>query len=325
MLRTKGVPNTFDGFAEMSFRETYGWYAFKEFGFVFNLIKIGDEEAGPMFSMLNAVPGATMPASAAHAHASDSFRVALKGHVHMDPRAYDAGEFRFQEGWRVYPGHGAVIIDDGGMWEVVMLGDGRGQKARSAVKIEGPDVDNELLKIIAADFDMIGDVMSDDPAMGAGPSAIATTLASRVRMGKLDGSYADTADWDEVAPGVRAALALIGDVEKGPVIICTDVEPNACAMPLSQFGTEVLRLVVAGSSKIGERSYAMGDLRIQNPDAQCEAVYAGEDGLKELIILGDRRRLAIAAGAAAWPTSISGYVEDLLTNLTERVQPRTDA
>lgn len=319
MFRAKGTPKTYEGHMDMSFRDTEGWYAFKEFGFVFNLIKIGDEQAGPMFSMLNAFPGAKMPVSAAHAHASDSFRVALKGHIHMDPKAYEALEFRYQEGWRVYPGHGDVVIDDHGMWEIVLLGDSRGQKARSAVKIEGPDVDNELLKVIAADFEMVGDVMSDDPADGAGPSAITTTLAPRPRMGKLEGSYANSTQWDEVAPGVRATIALIGDAQKGPVVICTDVAPNACAMPHSRFGTEVLRVVVDGDSEIGEFTYQMGDVRVQMPDMPCDDVMAGDRGLKELIVLGDRRHLAIEAGSSAWPSSISGYVDSLRQNLAERI------
>ncbi|MCP3732791.1 hypothetical protein M9978_20435 [Sphingomonas sp. MG17] len=322
MFRTRGTPETFEEHIDMSIRSTEGWYQFKGGAFVFNLIMVGDEAAGPIVSLLNAAPGSTLPVSPAHAHASDSFRVALKGHIHMDPDVYGPGEFRFQEGWRVYPGHGDVTYGDEGQWEIVIMGDSRGQKMRPAVEFH-PNPENELLKHIAADFGMAGgDIFSDDPAHGAGPSAIVTTLAPRLRMGKLTGSYADAANWQAVAPGVRAAISLMGDPALGPVLVCTDVEPNGCAMPRARFGTELVRIVIAGSYRIGDRVYRQGDLRIQQPGAWCEEVHALDEGVRELIVLGDRRHIdAQAAPGTDWPVSIVTHAAALLKALADRPTP----
>jgi hypothetical protein len=303
----------------MSIRDTAGWYEFKEGAFVFNLLMIGDEDAGPTVSLLSAAPGSMLPVSPAHAHASDSFRIALKGHIHMDPDVYGPGEFRFQEGWRVYPGHGDVSFGPEGQWEIIVMGDSRGQKMRPAVDFE-PNPENELLKSIARDFETVGDVLSDDPAMGAGPSAIASTLAPKLRMGKLNGSYSDSAKWEEVAPGVRAAVAVMGDRVRGPVLVCTDVEANSRAMSRARFGTELVRIVIAGSCRIGDKIYDQGDVRIQKPNHWCDDVEALENGLRELIVLGDRRHLDLEANDA-WPASIPGYVEALVQSLANGASP----
>lgn len=316
MFRTRGVPEAFEDHFEMSLRDTEGWYEFKGGAFVFNLLMIGDEEAGPTVSLLSAAPGSMLPVSPAHAHASDSFRVALKGHIHMEPDVYGPGEFRFQEGWRVYPGHGDVSFGPEGQWEIVVMGDSRGRKMRPAVDFE-PNPENELLKSIARDFGTVGDVLSDDPEMGAGPSAIASTLAPKLRMGKLNGSYSEAAAWDEVAPGVRATVAVMGDAGRGPVLVCTDVAPNSRAMSRARFGTEVVRIVIAGSCRIGDSIYSQGDVRIQRPGHWCGEVDALEEGVRELIVLGDRRKLELET-VDVWPASLPGYVDALLRSVTER-------
>lgn len=316
MFRTRGTPETFEDHIDMSIRDTAGWYEFKGGAFVFNLLMIGDEEAGPTVSLLSAAPGSMLPVSPAHAHASDSFRVALKGHIYMDPDAYGPGEFRFQQGWRVYPGHGDVTYGPEGQWEIIVMGDSRGQKMRPAVEFD-PNPENELLKGIARDFGTVGDVLSDDPAMGAGPSAIACTLAPKLRMGKLNGSYSDAASWEEVAPGVRAVVAVMGDPVRGPVLVCTNVAANCRAMSRARFGTELVRIVIAGSCRIGDKVYTQGDVRIQKPGQPCDEVEALGDGLQELLVLGDRRSIDVEA-AGAWPASITDYVERLVKSLSER-------
>lgn len=324
MFRTRGAPKAFEDHVDMSFHDSRDWYQFKEGAFVFNLIMVGDEEAGPVISLLNAAPHSILPVSPAHAHASDSFRVALKGRIHMEPDVYGAGEFRFQEGWRVYPGHGEVTYGPEGQWEIVVLGDSRGQKMRPAVEFH-PNLENEMLKGIARDFGTVGDVMSDDPAMGAGPSAIATTLAPKLRMGKLNGSYEDCANWDEVSPGVRASLAVMGDPRRGPMVICTDVDPNCRAMTRARFGTELVRIVVSGSCRIGDTVYSQGDVRIQHPHHWCDAVEALDAGLRELIVLGDRRFLDCEGKDDGWPRSIPGYLVTLMQALDDRIQPAISA
>jgi len=344
MFRTHGRPSMVDGHVDMSFRETQNWLSFNEdaknFAFidegsralVFNLILIGDEAVGPGIFVTAAAPGLEIPKemrAVAHAHGCDNWRISLLGDFHMGPEEYGPGEYRLQEGWRVYPEDDQSYGPDGG-WQVVFMADRRGLKRRLAVEPpQGVVYPEELVAPkIAEKFEFNCDLVSDDPAMTAGPTAIASTIGppghAKLRMGKLNGSFADSDKWSAVAPATRMAVTLLGNKDKGPVLVFVHTEASEVAAPRSRVPTELYRLVVEGSCRIGGKIYEKGDMRIQEAGMWCEPVEALEGGLKELLIFGDRNGLeAIETTGEGWPRALPAVVAELGRALDLRTQPKS--
>lgn len=325
MFRTIGETSHGDGYVNMSFKQAGDWMAYGEDGesFFFTWILFGDEEVGPGLVLTYTKPGMVVPPSFAHSHASDNWRISLLGDLHMGRDTYHPGEFRLQEGWKTYPDDDNSYGPEGG-WEIVMMADRRGTRARRAVPLpEGEDYyEEKILREVAEKYGFAGDVFSDDPSKGAGPSAIASTIGpaegKRLRMGHLNGSFADSHLWAEVSPSTRVAVTLLGDREGGPVLIFAETKAGEVAMPRTRFGTELFRSIVEGSCLIGDQLYEEGDIRIQHANIQCEPVRAHDNGLKEILVLGDRRSLQVSSEDDGWPKSITGIVEGLQNLLNLR-------
>lgn len=324
MLRTIGETSAGEGYVNMSFRQPQTWESYDDEGsFYFTIILFGDDECGPGLFLTYTRPGIVVPRSIPHTHASDNWRISLLGDFHMGRDTYGPGDYRLQEGGKVYPDDNVAYGAEGG-WEINIMADRRGMQVRPAIPLPNGEEYHEVQAIrdAAIKFGFAGDALSDDPSKGAGPSAIASTMVppqkTRLSMGHLNGTFADSDKWTEVSPATRVAVTLFGEGQGGPVLIFTDTKAGQVAMPGSRFGTEMFRAVVSGSCMIGDQLYQAGDVRVQEAGASCETVRALDDGLKEVIVLGDRRVLNVDSDDDGWPRQLPAIVGGLQNRLDNR-------
>ncbi len=320
MFRTKGsqVVAT-DRFVDLGFRHAKSWPRLGGDDMTMSVVELGHEERGPLLGLTATVPGLCMPTGPAHGHASDTFRISLLGQFTMGREAYGPGRFRLQEGWKAYPNDNNSCGPEGG-WELVMMADRRGMRARLAQ----PDLSGVIEAItqaFCATYEITsGDIFSDDPSDTAGPSALASTLGRAEASGKLNGSFDDCASWLPVNGTTRAAVSLIGDAESGPVVILSVIDALGVVSPRARFGTELFRLVVAGSCEIEGRVYERGDMRVQHAGTWCGPIVAGAEGLQEVLVIGDRRMAdpAVENGSWAFGDVVHGLLDELADPSTTR-------
>ena len=311
MFRAFGQQRPATNHVDMTFGDAENWLSFDRCNYSLGHILIGDDETGPSIYLLRFAPDSILLPGQAHAHGSDAFKIAITGEFHAVPEVYKPGDFRLQQGWKTYPGNAGIAYGPEGGWEIVMMADRRGTRLRPAVGSQDDYPERAMESELARKFGIGGDMFSNDPASGAGPSAIASTLKEKLRRGRISGSFSESRDWVAVTPTTNITVALIGDKAKGPVIILAETQPGACAMPRSRFGTEALHVIIDGSCDIGGQRYAKGDMRIQNPDSWCEPMQALDDGLKEVIVLGDRRHLSARSDGPGWPAALAEIVTRL--------------
>ena len=269
---------------------------------------IGDATCGPVMFFFAVQPGIDLPESPAHGHASDNWRMSMRGVLPMGRERYGPGDFRFQQGWKPY-GSDSMSTGPHGGWAALVFGDRRGTKIRPVREEEGYFPDETSICEWAH---LAGDQASDDPRAGSGPAGLVTS-AGEISGARVNGSFAAAGLWPEVGDGIRAIGALMGDAGCGPVMVHADVAPGCLASPAGVLQTEVIRLVVAGSCTVGSETYEAGDIRIQDSGARCEAVAAGAEGLHEVVLYGDRRALADHGGALI--VGVAALVADLQARL----------
>ncbi len=114
-----------DGHIDVDFRDTASWNPLEETGRILPIM-IGDEEAGPLV-VLSCFPpmDEQMPLSFAHAHASDNWRISIRGTTNMGRDAYEEGQFRFHDGGVPYPCDNYAWGPEGG-FGIIMFADRRG-------------------------------------------------------------------------------------------------------------------------------------------------------------------------------------------------------
>lgn len=326
MYRFKGATDVTDSYADLSFRHAGEWLHFGQElddlnvagteNMAITFVSMGDEVCGPSIGFSAVPPGMHIATGPAHAHASDNFRISLLGELTMGKDRYGPGAFRFQEGWRTYPNDNNSCGPDGG-WEIVMMADRRGTRGRIAgAEDEVDDVLKAAAQSIAQMFGINGDIMSDDPKDGSGPSALATTLGPTTNSGKLNGSFAEADAWAEIGAGTRAAVSLLGEPTRGPVLVLSVSEPYRLVAPRCRFDTELLRMVVAGSCDVDGKVYEKGDTRVQRAGTWCGPVAAGPDGLQEVLVIGDRRHAEPTVEGGTW--AYSSVVRELVAQLAAR-------
>jgi hypothetical protein len=320
MYSAWGTKHSTETLAELSFHDTGAWPI--RFGDMANTsVKVGDDTCGPIIGPVACQPGTVPPPAAAHAHASDTFRIILRGTFKMGPEMYGPGEFRFQQGWRPYPGEDA--LGDDGLWMAVFVADRRGMRARY-VKEPPPDspeaqVAVEMHRYFGRTYELKGgDVwFSDDPKDTAGPSALASSLGP-IKSGKRNGSFADADSWTTSHPGTREAVSILGDPICGPVVVLTATEPNGVVTPPCRFDTEVFRMIVAGACEIDGRRYEKGDMRIDRAGEWFGPVVAGPEGMQQVVVIGDRRHATPTMESTADESAIGGVIHELLDELNAR-------
>jgi hypothetical protein len=170
-----------------------------------------------------------MPRTPAHGHDCDSWRVAINGTLSMGSRRYGPGEFRFQEGGKPYGADDYAWGPDGGQ-SVVMMSDRRGPTGRPV----NPKYVPYMHETGRGFYAWLG---IDVPDVYPGAPGVVSSLGRPDKGGAIEGSFARTADWPEVAEGVRGFATLLGDHESGPVVLTLAAESGAEILPSATFHT----------------------------------------------------------------------------------------
>lgn len=274
-----------DGHLDVDFRDLDGWGDLPEDGKIMPIL-FGDPDAGP-FVVLSCFPPMEeqMPLSFAHSHASDNWRISIRGTTNMGKDAYTEGQFRFHDGGVPYASDNFAWGPDGG-FGMIMFADRRGfainpVKAEIAAKI-GPE---QQASGQALGIDM------QDPCPGA--PAIATTWGPTERAHRNEG-FESAATWPEVAPGVRLSVGLLGEPERGPAMLFFDADAGAEVLPAHTLGTEALIAPVGGRVVVDGEVLDAGRVRLVEADAESPATVAGADGAQLVVIAADRRPLRTA-------------------------------
>jgi hypothetical protein len=117
---------------------------------------------------------------------------------------------------------------------------------------------------------------------------IVSSLGFEPHAGHMDTSW-DDPSWPTV-DGVRYSLWCLSADPGGPVVLLVDSPPGTPPVPTWRFATDHLRVVVAGSCKIGDRWYCAGDVRVQNADEPYGPETTGSEGSRQVIVFARRDR-----------------------------------
>jgi hypothetical protein len=298
-----------DGHVDIDFSDRAGWS--ENMGAIILPIMMGDEECGPFVALSYVEPtDEQMPLSFAHAHASDNWRISVRGTTNMGRDAYEQGQFRFHDGGVPYASDNFAWGPDGG-YGIIMFADRRGfpirpVKAELAEQMMEPQI--EAGRAMGIDV--------QDPCPGA--PAIITTLGPTDRA-HLDGGFDTSEQWDEIAPGVRMAAGLAGEPTCGPVLVFVDCAAGTEAVAAHSVGSETLVAPVSGSIDAAGVTLSQGDVRVEEADVEQPALVAGPDGAQLVLIFADRRELRSALDdgrfSGALGAALSSALEDLQRQL----------
>ena len=294
-----------DGHVDADYTDRRGWS--ESLGATILPIMIGDEHCGPFVVLSYVEPtDEQMPLSFAHAHASDNWRISVRGTTNMGRDAYEQGQFRFHDGGVPYASDNFAWGPDGG-YGIIMFADRRGFAIRP--------VKAEIAERVTPEQEMAGAALGidmQDPCPGA--PAIATTMGPTTRA-HLDGGFDSSDEWDEIAPGLRMAAGLLGEPTCGPVLVFLDCAAGTEAVPARSIGSETIIAPVSGSIEAGATTLAEGHVRVEEADVEHPALVAGPDGAQLVLLVADRRalRTALDGGAVAGPlgTALSTALADL--------------
>ena len=301
-----------DGHVDVSYTDRAGW--FDDMGATVLPIMIGDEQCGPFVALSYVEPSdEQMPLSFAHAHASDNWRISVRGTTNMGKDTYEQGQFRFHDGGVPYASDNFAWGPDGG-YGIIVFADRRGFAIRP--------VKAEIAARITPQQEAAGaglGIDMQDPCPGA--PAIATTMGPTERA-HLDGGFDATEAWQEIAPGTRMAVGLAGEPTCGPVLLFLACEADAEALPSRSIGTEVIVAPVSGSVDAAGVVLEQGDVRVEEADSEQPALVAGPQGAHLVVIFADRRalRAALDVGAVAGELgrALSQVVPELESQLALR-------
>src|SRR3954451_2570278 len=294
-----------DGHVDASYTDRAGWA--EDMGATILGIMAGDDRCGPFVVLSYVEPSEEqMPLSFAHAHASDNWRISVRGTTNMGRDTYEQGQFRFHDGGIPYASDNFAWGPDGG-YGIIMFADRRG----FAIRPVKADIAERITPQQQAAGAFLGIDMRD-PCPGA--PAIATTMGPTTRS-HLDGGFDASAEWDEIAPGVRMAAGVAGEPECGPVLVFLDCAAGCEAVPARSVGTEMLVAPVLGSVDAAGATLTQGTVRVEEADAPQPALVAGADGAQLVLIVADRRalRTALDDGTLAGPlgAALSTTLADL--------------
>jgi hypothetical protein len=273
-----------DGHIDATYTDRRGWS--EDLGATILPIMVGDEQCGPFVVLSYVEPSdEQMPLSFAHAHASDNWRISVRGTTNMGRDTYEQGQFRFHDGGVPYASDNFAWGPDGG-YGIIMFADRRG----FAIRPVKASIAEKVVPAQEAAGALLG-IDMQDPCPGA--PAIATTMGRTVRS-HLDGGFDTSDQWDEIAPGIRMAAGIAGEPVRGPVLVFLDCAAGAEAIGAHALGTEVIVAPVAGSVDAAGTTLTQGDVRLEEADVEHPALVAGPDGAQLVLIVADRRGLGSA-------------------------------
>jgi hypothetical protein len=303
-----------DGHVDIDFEDRTAWS--ENGGATILSIMMGDEHCGPFVALSYVEPTTTqMPLSFAHAHASDNWRISVRGTTNMGRDAYAQGQFRFHDGGVPYASDNYAWGPDGG-YGIIMFADRRGFPIRP--------VKAELLEQMMPAQEGFGRAMGidvQDPCPGA--PAIITTLGPTARA-HLDGGFDTSEQWAEIAPGVRMAAGLAGEPTCGPVLVFVDCAAGTEAVPARSIGSETIVAPVSGSIDAAGATMNQGDVRLEEVDVDHPALVAGPDGAQVVLIFADRRALRSALDDGRMSGALGAALSPVLEDL-ERQLPLADS
>ncbi|MGK2928067.1 MAG: hypothetical protein ACSLFO_00645 [Acidimicrobiales bacterium] len=270
-----------DGHVDATYRDRTDWS--ENMGATILPIMVGDDQCGPFVVLSYVEPTEEqMPLSFAHAHASDNWRISVRGTTNMGRDAYEQGQFRFHDGGVPYASDNFAWGPDGG-YGIIMFADRRGFAIRP--------VRAEMAELVGPEQEAAGAALGIDirnPCPGA--PAIATTMGP-TSSAHLDGGFDVSEDWDEIAPGIRMAAGIAGEPTCGPVLVFLDCAAGCEAVPARSIGSETIVAPVSGSIDASGTTLTQGDVRVEEADVGHPALVAGPDGAQLVVIFADRRAL----------------------------------
>jgi hypothetical protein len=231
----------------------------------------GDEQCGPVLFLFATPPGRSLPASDPHGHASDTWRMPLRGSFKMGRTEYGPGDARFQRGWRTYPSDNFPSGPDGG-WLALLFADRRGTRVQRLGHDETAPGGAEQ-----AVAEWVGLPTDPDREQAVPASLLLTPFGDGVRTGHVNVSFNDTSGWIDTAPGVSRLISRIGAAGGGPVVVLSEFGPDATAPSNPHPHGKIVRLVVHGSCTIDGQECAAGEVRLGGPHSTAELV-AGPHG-----------------------------------------------
>lgn len=298
-----------DGHVDASFTDRTGWS--QDMGATILGILAGDDRCGPFIVLSHVEPTEEqMPLSFAHAHASDNWRISVRGTTNMGRDAYHQGQFRFHDGGVPYASDNFAWGPDGG-YGIIMFADRRGFAIRP--------VKAEIAERITPQQQAAGAFLGidmQDPCPGA--PAIATTMGPTTRA-HLDGGFDASDGWEEILPGVRMAAGIAGDPACGPMLVFLHCAAGCEALPVRSVGSETLVAPVDGSVRAADMILTQGDVRLEEPDVEHPALVAGPDGAQLVVIFADRRALRSALDSGALPGAVGAALSSALAQLQSQL------
>jgi hypothetical protein len=300
-------PAAVDGHVDLNYEDRTAWAA-DELGATVLGILLGDEHCGPFVALSYVAPREDqMPLSFAHAHASDNWRISVRGTTNMGRDAYAQGQWRFHDGGVPYASDNFAWGPEGG-YGIIVFADRRG------FAIE--PVKAEIAAKVAPQQEMTAKLLGIDmqsPCPGA--PAIATTMG-RTERAHLDGGFDSASRWDEIAPGVRMSAGVAGERDAGPVLVFLDCDAGSTALGARTLTAETLVAPINGSVVAGDVTLTQGDVRVEEADVAQPALVAGADGAQIVVMFADRRALRAALDSG----TLAGEVAPALAELLPRLQ-----
>lgn len=298
-----------DGHVDISYSDRGGWS--ESLGATVLPIMVGDGHCGPFIVLSFVEPTEEqMPLSFAHAHASDNWRISVRGTTNMGRDAYEQGQFRFHDGGVPYASDNFAWGPDGG-YGLIMFADRRGFAIRP--------VKAEIAARVTPEQEAAGATLGidmRDPCPGA--PAIATTMGPTTRA-HLDGGFDASHEWDEIAPGIRMAAGVAGEPGCGPVLLFLDCAANCEALPTRMTSSETIVVPLLGSLDAAGATLTQGDVRMEEADVEQPALVAGPAGAQLVVIFADRRALRSALDGGAIAGSIGAALSSVLTGLQSQL------
>ena len=298
-----------DGHVDATYTDRSGWS--EDMGVKILPMMVGDDQAGPFVVLSYAEPSAEqMPLSFAHSHASDNWRISVRGTTNMGHDTYEQGQWRFHDGGVPYASDNFAWGPEGG-YGIIMFADRRG----FAIKPVKAEIAAKVTPAQEAGGAMLG-IDMQDPCPGA--PAIATTMGPTARA-HLDGGFESSAEWDEVSPGVRMAVGIAGEPTCGPVLVFLDGASGSEVLPARSIGTETIVAPVSGSIDAAGTILGQGDVRVEEADVDHPPLMAGPTGVQLVVIFGDRRALRSALDDGTMTGALAASLSTVLTDLQSQV------
>ncbi|OAN56214.1 hypothetical protein [Sphingobium sp. TCM1] len=292
---------------DISYADKEAWPRLTEKGslraFIFG---IGDVDAGPMIQLGLVTKRDDEPLDWRHSidplhhHGSDQFRTLMRGEWSLAGRRLHPGDYSFQESGMVYQEHPIASEN----WMMLVMGDRRGNQATIATKKDEATV-FEYDEIYGAP---VTGKAYPLPEGNRGTTAIATTAGLCVR-GFVNGR-------GETLAAGAVVSGLLGDASAGPAVHVVKAGAGDIILPESQWDTELLIAVVAGSVQVGDSHYATGEIRVQRERAKLRQIVSGDAGAEVVLVRGDRR-----AAVSVLEGDVPTWVSDA-AGLSSRLEPR---